>query len=366
MSWQNYGPPQGGGGAPVLLPPGPGMMGGGQQGGGGGQGGYAQGGPPQGNFMQNFGFRGQQQPGMGGGGYYPGQQGGMPPGGGYPGGGGGMPGGGGGYSSQGRMQGIAGPNVARSLGSINSSAAAPKMHLFQKTLRDMITGMRQHKNPADQQRFLHKCMAEMRDEARACVRAEPHACAAPPQHGETRVRRVRVSAPRRSVSAARCNHFFRPGFLRLTLADAAAPLPVRSPRTKQVKSTDVRTKAFALEKMAYLHMLGYDMSWAAFHVVEARTRRRARSTPLPRKPYATRTRMRTRAVRCVLSLTRCRTRCHARLRAWCPRRAGDEQPEAALQAYGLRCCCAVLPPGAGRHAAHPQPAEEGPGQRAAR
>ena len=37
-----------------------------------------------------------------------------------------------------------------------------------------------------------------------------------------------------------------------------------------MKSTDLRTKALALEKMAYLHMLGYDMAWAAFHVVEAR------------------------------------------------------------------------------------------------
>lgn len=46
-----------------------------------------------------------------------------------------------------------------------------------------------------------------------------------------------------------------------------------SPRhlsSRQVKSTDVRTKALALEKLTYLHMLGYDMSWAAFHVVEVR------------------------------------------------------------------------------------------------
>jgi AP-3 complex subunit delta-1 len=40
-----------------------------------------------------------------------------------------------------------------------------------------------------------------------------------------------------------------------------------------VKSTDVRTKALALEKLTYLHMLGYDMSWAAFHVVEVCARR---------------------------------------------------------------------------------------------
>ena len=46
----------------------------------------------------------------------------------------------------------------------------------------------------------------------------------------------------------------------------------------QVKSTDLRTKALALEKMAYLHMLGYDMSWAAFHVVEARPDAAQRST----------------------------------------------------------------------------------------
>jgi hypothetical protein len=54
------------------------------------------------------------------------------------------------------------------------------MHLFQKTLRDMITGMRQHKNPADQQRFLHKCMAEMREEARPRPVATRGLCSAPP------------------------------------------------------------------------------------------------------------------------------------------------------------------------------------------
>ena len=47
-----------------------------------------------------------------------------------------------------------------------------------------------------------------------------------------------------------------------------------------MKSTDLRTKALALEKLAYLHMLGYDMSWAAFHVVEAR-RRGARGVAPP-------------------------------------------------------------------------------------
>jgi hypothetical protein len=158
--------------APVLLPPGPGMMGGGQGGGGGG--GAPQGGGGFANFAAAFGqggfgaWRGQpqqQQPPPHG--YYPqqGGGGGLPPGSGYaqP----GMPSQGGYSSSGNRMQGIAGPAVARSLGTIHGGSNSPKMHLFQKTLRDMITGMRQHKNPSDQQRFLHKCMAEMRDEARA-------------------------------------------------------------------------------------------------------------------------------------------------------------------------------------------------------
>ena len=184
-SRQGYGPPQGGG-QPVLLPPGPGMLQGGQGGGGmayapqgmpghgggmgGGMGGY---GPPPGGMPAGGpafapgGWQQQQRPGMmgqpaGGYGYVPQGM----PGGGYAQGG---PPGQGGYSSGGRMQGIAGPNV-RSLGTVASGAAAPKMHLFQKTLRDMITGMRQHKNPSDQQRFLHKCMAEMRDEVRCVVR----------------------------------------------------------------------------------------------------------------------------------------------------------------------------------------------------
>ncbi|BBM99513.1 AP-3 complex subunit delta [Marchantia polymorpha subsp. ruderalis] len=38
---------------------------------------------------------------------------------------------------------------------------------------------------------------------------------------------------------------------------------------KEIKSTDPNTKAVALQKLTYLHMLhGADMSWAAFHVVE--------------------------------------------------------------------------------------------------
>lgn len=38
---------------------------------------------------------------------------------------------------------------------------------------------------------------------------------------------------------------------------------------KEIKSTDHHTKAVALQKLTYLNMLqGFDMSWAAFHVVE--------------------------------------------------------------------------------------------------
>ena len=133
--------------APVLLPPGPGMLQGqapaggfsGMNGGGGGGGGVPGGGGygyvPQG--MQGGSLYGQQ-----GGGFAP---------------------------SSGRMSAIAGPSVARSLGTMTSSPSKP-LHLVQKTLRDVITGMRQHKNPTDQQRFLHKCMAEMREEARTARR----------------------------------------------------------------------------------------------------------------------------------------------------------------------------------------------------
>ena len=205
-SRQGYGPGQGGG-QPVLLPPGPGMLQGGGGGGGGGgvaypqqgmgmgmasggnMGGY---GPPPGMPAGGPAFGGgwqqqqQQRPGMAPGGGYGYAPPGMP-GGGYAQGG---PPGQGGYSSGGRMQGIAGPNV-RSLGTVASGAAAPKMHLFQKTLRDMITGMRQHKNPSDQQRFLHKCMAEMRDEVR-------HGTARPAQ------RRCRLRCRLAHAACARC------------------------------------------------------------------------------------------------------------------------------------------------------------------
>ncbi|KAI0368886.1 Ap3d1 protein [Pilatotrama ljubarskyi] len=37
---------------------------------------------------------------------------------------------------------------------------------------------------------------------------------------------------------------------------------------REIKSKDMEIKAAAVLKLTYLHMLGYDMSWASFHVVE--------------------------------------------------------------------------------------------------
>ncbi|CAG8435804.1 5990_t:CDS:10 [Ambispora gerdemannii] len=37
---------------------------------------------------------------------------------------------------------------------------------------------------------------------------------------------------------------------------------------KEVRSNDPDVKATAISKLTYLHMIGYDMSWASFHVVE--------------------------------------------------------------------------------------------------
>ena len=37
---------------------------------------------------------------------------------------------------------------------------------------------------------------------------------------------------------------------------------------KELKNTDMKVKTVALQKLTYLNMLGFDMSWAAFHVVE--------------------------------------------------------------------------------------------------
>jgi hypothetical protein len=208
FSWASTGRP--GGQQPVLLPPGPGMLQGQA--------------PPSSGYAAGGG--GYAQTGGGGYGYVPQGMGGQAPQGGL------------GYSGSGRMTAIAGPSVSRPSGVPSSPKS---LHLFQKTLRDVITGMRQHKNPVDQQRFLHKCMAEMREEVRA-----------------------RRPAPRGVLGGAaqRAN------------PDAFWP----APWPLQVKSTDVRTKALAVEKMAYLHMLGYDMCWAAFHVVEARTHARDMQT----------------------------------------------------------------------------------------
>eukprot|EP01028_Stygiella_incarcerata_P013353 TRINITY_DN82199_c0_g1_i1.p1 TRINITY_DN82199_c0_g1~~TRINITY_DN82199_c0_g1_i1.p1 ORF type:complete len:1170 (+),score=357.51 TRINITY_DN82199_c0_g1_i1:125-3634(+) len=36
----------------------------------------------------------------------------------------------------------------------------------------------------------------------------------------------------------------------------------------EIKTTDVSRKAACVQKLAYLHMMGYDMSWASFHVLE--------------------------------------------------------------------------------------------------
>ena len=36
----------------------------------------------------------------------------------------------------------------------------------------------------------------------------------------------------------------------------------------ELRGRDIQTKGVALQKLAYLHMLGEDVSWAAFHVTE--------------------------------------------------------------------------------------------------
>ena len=85
------------------------------------------------------------------------------------------------------------------LGSLSSAdkTKASTMRLFQKSLRDMITGIRSHKD--SQKEFINKCLSDIRAE---------------------------------------------------------------------VVSSDIRTKAVAIEKATYLHSLGYSMHWASFHVVE--------------------------------------------------------------------------------------------------
>merc|ERR1711924_500351 len=37
---------------------------------------------------------------------------------------------------------------------------------------------------------------------------------------------------------------------------------------KELRNTDLKVKTVALQKLTYLNMLGFDMTWAAFHVVE--------------------------------------------------------------------------------------------------
>lgn len=43
---------------------------------------------------------------------------------------------------------------------------------------------------------------------------------------------------------------------------------------KEVQSTNLATKSMAILKLAYLSMLGYDMSWASFHIVEVMSHNR--------------------------------------------------------------------------------------------
>ena len=43
---------------------------------------------------------------------------------------------------------------------------------------------------------------------------------------------------------------------------------------EELKSRDVLVKAQALQKLTYLNMMGHDMSWAAFHVIEVMTQER--------------------------------------------------------------------------------------------
>lgn len=95
---------------------------------------------------------------------------------------------------------------------------------------EIFSANSQHKNPSEQSRYIQKCLQDIRDEARA---------------------------------AARVYFSQRPA------APFPGPLKILSP-APQVKSTDIRTKAIAIEKLCYLHMLGYDMGWASFHIVEVR------------------------------------------------------------------------------------------------
>ena len=130
-----------------------------------------------------------------------------------------------------------------SFSSIGSSAAegakgvytaANNVKLFQKNLRDMITGIRAAKDK--QKDYMNKCLQDIRAEVRA-----------PPGDGARLLPRpLRPRFPRNSLNNSFSN--------------------VSQP--PQVVSSDIRTKAVAIEKATYLHSLGYNMNWASFHVVE--------------------------------------------------------------------------------------------------
>jgi len=51
---------------------------------------------------------------------------------------------------------------ASSMGSQNNKTKATSIRLFQKSLRDMITGIRSHKDT--QKEFINKCLADIRAE----------------------------------------------------------------------------------------------------------------------------------------------------------------------------------------------------------
>ena len=37
---------------------------------------------------------------------------------------------------------------------------------------------------------------------------------------------------------------------------------------EEIKTNDAQKKMVAVQKLTYLHMLGYDMSWASFYIIE--------------------------------------------------------------------------------------------------
>eukprot|EP00298_Acanthocystis_sp_HF-20_P015458 c21149_g1_i1.p1 GENE.c21149_g1_i1~~c21149_g1_i1.p1 ORF type:complete len:979 (+),score=402.45 c21149_g1_i1:59-2995(+) len=89
------------------------------------------------------------------------------------------------------------PSVPTSISSKISTNKISDMKLFQRSLTDIIKGIRSH--PSDTHKYISMVMKEIKDELR---------------------------------------------------------------------SSDMSSKAVALQKLTYLHSLGYDMSWASFHVIE--------------------------------------------------------------------------------------------------